>query len=421
MAERLLLVEDRESLRRLLARALAERFDVEEAGDGATAIARLHEGSFAVVVTDVRLGTTDGMEVLAAARSVDQPPEVVLMTAYAEVPAAVAALKAGAYDYLSKPVEVEHLLRVVSRAAERWGLLRRTRQLEALVATGEPGFLGVSPAAAEVRRRIERAGRVPAPLLLVGEAGTGRELVARQVHAVRGEGAFVAVSCGGSADAWLETQLFSGLAGTLFLDDVDALSPHLQARLSRLAAEEAGIRVIAATSADLERRVSEGAFRGELYFWLAVQALHLPPLRERREDIPVLAARFLGLAAARFGTRARGLSADALATLEAAPWPGNVRELRHAIERAATTCEGEVVEVEHLPDALRGAAPRAPQGTWRAAVDRAADAAGREYLQNVLRGQQGNVTRAAAEAGVERETLHRLLRRYGIDPARYRP
>lgn len=453
MPDRLLLVEDRENLRAVLARALGARFEVDAVGDGSAAIQLLLDRPYAVVVTDVRLPGADGMGVLAAARGLDTPPEVIVMTAYAEVPAAVAALRAGAYDYLAKPVEPDDLIRIAARAADRHGLVRRTRELQALVEAGESGFIGRSGAAAEVRRRIERAGRLPAPVVLVGEPGCGKEIAAREIHRVRGEGPFIALSCGGVSEAWLDAELFGhaglltrgrGASGTVFLDDVGDLPSTLQAKLMRVLGDEEAAedseaaspgrampgapvaraephpRVIAATPRDLERIVNEGAFRRDLYFWLNVVNIRLPPLRERTEDIALLAARFLHLAAARFGTSARRLSPDALATLEAAAWPGNVRELRHAIEQAAAAAEGEVVEPEHLPESLRGGAPTAPAGTYRAAVERGADLAGRDYLLQLLRSSSGNVTRAAMEAGVERETLHRLLKKHGIDPARFR-
>lgn len=444
MPDRLLLVEDRENLRKLLASALSKRFEVDAVGDGAVAVQRLHDEVYAVVVTDVRLPGADGMEVLAAARSLDAPPEVVLMTAYAEVPAAVAALRAGAYDYLSKPVETDDLVRIATRAADRFGLVQRTRELQALVEAGESGFIGRSTGAMEVRRRIERAGRLPAPVVLVGEPGTGKEIAAREIHRVRGEGAFVALSCGGVSELWLDAELFgrtglfgddrSGAPGTLFLDDVGDLPPTLQAKLMRALGDEDADqgseaevdapphrpRVIAATPRDLEQLVYHAGFRRDLYFWLNVVSIQLPPLRERADDIALLAARFLHLASVRFGTSARRLAPAALAALEAGAWPGNVRELRHAIEQAAASADGEVIEVEHLPESLRGGAPVAPAGTYRAAVERAADAGGRDYLIQALRSATGNVTRAAVEAGVERETLHRLLKKHSIDPARFR-
>ena len=496
MPDRLLLVEDRENLRALMAKGLGARFDVEAVGDGTVALQCLHERSYSVVVTDVRLPGAGGLEILAAARALDRPPEVIVLTGYAEVPAAVAALKAGAYEYLAKPVAPEDLLKTAMRASERFALVQRARELEAIVEAGESGFIGRSAVAVELRRRVERAGRLPAPVVLVGEPGSGKEVAAREIHKVRTAGApeaqrtagapeaqrlagapeaqrtagppaqrtpgpFLALSCGGVSEAWLEAELFgrAGLFGerhggrtggaesggrtggaegggrtggaeqaTLFLDDVDELPATLQAKLIRAlgdgdpdADQGLGPRVIAATARDLERLVHDGTFRRDLYFWLNVVHIRIPPLRERPEDIALFAARFLHLAGVRFGTSARRLSPGALATLEGAAWPGNVRELRHAIEQAATAAEGDVVEVEHLPESLRGIVPFAPPGTYRAAVERAADAGGRDYLTQVVRSAGGNVTRAAIEAGVERETLHRLLKKHGVDPARFRP
>lgn len=291
MSVRLLLVEDRENLRALLVRALSARFDVDAVADGAVAVQRLHDEAYAVVVTDVRLPGATGMEVLAVARALDAPPEVVLMTAYAEVPAAVAALRAGAYDYLSKPIETDDLVRIATRAAERHALIRRTCELQALVDAGESGFIGRSAAAIELRRRIERAGRLPAPVVLVGEPGCGKEIAAREIHKVRGDGPFVALACGGVSETWLDAELFgragllaAGRAGepmTLFLDDVADLPRTLQAKLIRALGEEepdeedaGGVRqrprVIAATPRDLSRAVSDGGFRRDLFFRLAV-------------------------------------------------------------------------------------------------------------------------------------------------------
>ena len=423
MAERLLLVEDREALRRALATALGAAFDVEAVADGATAVDRLQHEAFAVVVSDVRLPGLDGRAVLAAARALEDGPEVVLMTAFADVPSAVAALRAGAYDYLAKPFEPEHLVRVAQRAAERGALLRRARALAAMV---EPGgaFVGESAAADEVRRRVDRVGGLAVPVLLVGEPGAGKEAVAQELHRRSGRGALVAVSCAAASEEALfgaAGALEAARGGTLLLDEVAELPIGLQARLSRALGDPAGpadLRVIATTARDLEGLA--GAVRQELLLQLTVVRIALPPLRERREDIGQLAARALHVAAARYGTSARRLSGDALATLEAWDWPGNVRELQRAVEHAAALAEGEVVEVGHLPDELRQRAPLAPAGTWRSAMERAQEAAGREYLTSLLRRVEGNVTRAAAEAGLERESLHRLLRRYGLDAGRFR-
>lgn len=451
MRDRLLLVEDRDALRRILSEALAKTFDVDAVADAAAARAHLIEGEYTVVITDVRLPIGSGVEVLAAARALPQAPEVVLMSAYAAVPDAVAALKAGAYDYLQKPIEPDTLVRVALRAADRHHLVRRARELEARVVSGEGELIGRTPPIQSVRLLIDRVAPSNVPVLLTGETGTGKEVVAREIHRLSGRRAFIAVNCAAIPENLLESEMFGvvkgaftgasadrpGLVeaasgGTLFLDEIGDLPLLLQVKLNRLleegefrrvgdaAVRKANFRLVAATHASLDDAVKEGGFRSDLLFRLKVMSIRLPALRDRREDISLLAARFLGLAAARFGTRAFRLAPEALGMLEAAEWPGNVRELRHALEHAAVLADGDVVEVEHLPDELRARAPRARAGTYRAALERASDAAGREYLLQLLTDVQGNVTRAAIEAGIERESMHRLLRRHGLDPARFR-
>lgn len=450
MRERVLLVEDRAHLRALLARTLAGAFEVDEAPDGTSALALLAAHDYAVVVSDVRLPDIGGERILEAARRRDPPPEVVMMTAFAEVPAAVAALRAGAYDYLAKPFEPDDLARVVARAAERWALVGRARLLEAAL-DAQSGLTGDSPPILAVRRLVERVGPMPVGVLLTGESGTGKEVVARELHRLSGRGRLVAVNCGAIPENLLETELFGaakgafsgatadrrGLfeeadGGTLFLDEIGELPLSLQVKLNRALEEgevrrvgeararAVDVRVVAATHRDLEGMVADGTFRADLLYRLRVVRVHLPPLRERVADIPSLAARFLQVAAARFRGRPLRLDPDALAALERAPWPGNVRELRHAMEHAAVLAGGDVVTVADLPDELRAGLPAPEAGTYRDAVERARDRAGRDYLQALLRRSGGNVTRAAEEAGVERETLHRLLRRHGLEAGRFR-
>jgi DNA-binding NtrC family response regulator len=448
---RILVVEDRENLRSLLVRVLAPHFEVDQAADGTAALGMLATGGYAVVLSDVKLPGATGDRVLAEARRLSPPPEVVLMTAYAEVPAAVAALKAGAYDYLAKPFEPEDVLRVVQRAAERHALVNRARELEALLDQRESPILGQSPPMVAVRRMVERVGPMPVTVLLLGESGTGKEVVARELARLYGRGRFVAVNCGAIPETLLEAELFGaargsytganqdrpGLfeeadGGTLFLDEIAELPLALQVKLNRALEEgevrrlgenkprRVNVRIVAATHQDLDRRVADGLFRADLLYRLKVVTIALPPLRDRVEDVPILAARFLRLAASRLGTPARRLDADALAALERYTWPGNVRELRHALEHAAVVADGETIGVGDLPEALRASAPPVTPGTWREAMERAQDRAGRDYLVGLLQRTGGNVTRAAAEAGVERETLHRLLRKHGLEADRFR-
>jgi DNA-binding NtrC family response regulator len=452
MAERLLLVEDRQSLREMLARALAAEFDVFEAEDLPRALTMLEEEDFAVVVTDVRLPNGRGEDLLVRARAMEPAPEVVLMTAYAEVPAAVAALRTGAYDYLAKPFEPDDLVRTVRRAAERFALVARTRRLETALLDSESGLMGRSRAMEAVRLQIERLAPLPVTVLVTGESGTGKEVVARELHRKSGrKGRFVAVNCGAIPEALLESELFgaakgaytgasadrAGLfeeahMGTLLLDEIADLPLPLQVKLNRVLedgeirrvgenrARRLDVRVVAATHRDLDAMVADSSFRLDLLYRLRAFSLVLSPLRERIEDIPPLCARFLHTSAARFGTATRTLSPDALAAFERAPWPGNVRELKHAVEHAAVMSGGEVIEVSDLPESLRELAGPAAPGSYRDVVDRARDQAGRRYLLALLDRHGGVRHIAAVDAGVERESLHRLLRRHGIDARRYR-
>ena len=451
MSERVLLVEDRQSLRTMLTSALSRRFIVDEAGDLPAALALLESDRFAVVVTDVRLPSGNGTDLLPIARRRDPAPEVVIMTAYAEVPAAVAALKAGAYDYLAKPFAPDDLLRAVERAADRYRLVQRARLLEDELSASRSPLIGASAPMQEVRRLVERVGRLPVSVLLLGESGTGKEVVAKELHRASGREPFIAVNCGAIPEALLESELFGatkgaytgagqdrkGLmeeadGGTLFLDEIGDLPLGLQVKLNRVLEEgelrrvgenrarQVNLRVVAATHRNLEVMVQQGTFRADLYYRLKVMSIVLPPLRERLDDLPMLAARFLSAASARMGTPARRLSPDALATLERAAWPGNVRELKHSLEHAAVMADTETVEVGDLPESLQASAPQSQPGTYRDALERAKEAAGRTYIDQLLRRHGGNVTAAAIEAGVERETLHRLVRRHGLDAGAYR-
>jgi DNA-binding NtrC family response regulator len=453
VSTRVLVVEDRGNLRALLVRSLqAAGFEVDEVPAADLATAQLASVSYAVVLTDVRLPGGSGTDVLAAARAQTVPPEVVLMTAYAEVPAAVEALRAGAYDYVAKPFEVDDMVRVVQRAAQRYALVNRARELEAALDSREGGgLLGHSPSIVAARERIERVGPIGVPVLLLGESGTGKEVAARELHRQFGRGPFVAVNCGAIPESLLEAELFgaargaySGAArdraglfeaadgGTLFLDEIGDMPLALQVKLNR-AVEEGEIRrigdtqpravsarLVTATHRDLAVMVEQGTFRADLYYRLRVVEIRLPPLRERKGDIALLSARFLQLASTRFGTRARALSPEALAVLEEHAWPGNVRELRHALESAAVVATGETIGVGDLPDWLRPSAPRASAGTFHEVVEAAQERAARAYLADLMRRHRGNVTRASEEAGVERETLHRLLKRHGVDAGVFR-
>jgi DNA-binding NtrC family response regulator len=460
----LLIVEDKASFRELLLKLLSPPHAphrVDTAGDAATARKLLDAHAYDLVLSDVRLPDADGFTVLAHARQLHPPPEVVMMTAFATVDAAVAAVKAGAYDYLAKPFEPDDLRLTLDRALERRSLRARADAAEAtlqrLQATGD--MLGDSPPMRQVRRLIERVAGLDVTVLVTGESGTGKELVARAVHRTgpRAAKPFVAVNCGAIPANLLESELFghargaftgaanarAGLfeeaeGGTLFLDEIGELPLDLQVKLNRVLQERTlrrvgesrerpvDTRVIAATHRPLEALAAEGRFREDLYFRLNVYPIELPPLRQRGEDILLLARHFLGEAARRFGRPVDLFAPEAMRQLLTHPWPGNVRELRNVVERAVILADAEAVlgldlparglEAEHAPDAPAFTLT----GNFREAMEQAREQATRQYFHALLLRTEGNVTRAAEQAGIERESLHRLLRRVDLNAEDYR-
>jgi DNA-binding NtrC family response regulator len=451
---RVLIADDKENFIKLLRRILPdERFDVTAAEDGARAMALLAAGDFDLVISDIRMPGADGIAVLHEARARDPDVEVVLMTAYATVPAAVAAMREGAFDYLAKPFEPDEALLVVERALERRRLRREARDLRRALEGAHriDNLVARSPVMTPVLALVRRAAASDATVLITGESGTGKEVVARAIHNAgeRKAGRFVAVNCGAIPEALLESELFGhvrgaftgataerhGLfeeadGGTIFLDEIADLPLAMQVKLNRVLQEKQvrrvgasderaiDVRVIAATNVDLKAQVAAGRFREDLYYRLNVLGLALPPLRERREDIPALAA-FLLERHRRHGLP-EGFTAEALSALVQYRWPGNVRELENAIARAIAVTDGPRIELEALPDEVAATQrPRITHGSesrlsYREVVDLARDRASREYLIALMRELGGNVTEAARRAGMERESLHRLLKRYGV-------
>jgi DNA-binding NtrC family response regulator len=453
---RVLVCDDKENYTKLFRRILpADRFDVTTAEDGSRALALVAAGEFDVVVTDIRMPGADGLDVLREARARDPEAEVILMTAFATVPDAVAAIRQGAYDYLAKPFEADEALLVVERALERRRLRQQARDLRrALEGIHRiDNLVARSPSMAPVLAMVHRAAAADATVLITGESGTGKEVVARAIHASgdRRTARFVAVNCGAIPENLLESELFGHMkgsftgaatdhrglfeeahGGTIFLDEIADLPLAMQVKLNRVLQERRvrrvgatderpiDVRVVAATNVDLKARVAAGQFRDDLYYRLNVMPIQLPPLRERREDIPILAAFLLERHGARREERPEGFTTEALAALVQYAWPGNVRELENAIERALAVTDGSRIELEALPDEVAAVLrPRATRGTethlsYREVVDLARDRASREYLIALMRELGGNVTEAARRAGMERESLHRLLKRYGV-------
>jgi two-component system response regulator AtoC len=396
----------------------------------------------------------DGFELLAAVKARDPSIEVVMMTGYATVQDAVRAMKQGAFDYLEKPFDPDAALAVVARAA---GHKRLGDAARLAVKPGEEdafhALVGGSAPMRAVYRLLEKAAAVDATVLLTGETGTGKELAARAIHfqSSRRERRFVPVNCGALPGELVESELFghargafTGAAtakqglfaeaqgGTLFLDEVGELPLPAQVKLNRALQEKeirrvgdtqpvpVDVRVIAATNRDLREEVKAGRFREDLFYRLHVFAVTLPPLRERREDVPLLAAHFLEKHARAVRRTLHGFAPEAMRRLAGHGWPGNVRELENVIERAVAVAAGDVVAPEDLPPELAGGAPPPPDAAglaalpYKDAVAGARDRVSREYLVALMQEFGGNVTRAAERAGVERESLHRLLRKYGL-------
>jgi two-component system response regulator HydG len=452
---RILVVDDKENIVNLLVRILGDTYQVTTAGDGGRAISLIGAQEFDVIVTDLRMPGADGFEVLRAAKARAPDTEVIMMTAYATVQDAVTAMKQGAYDYLQKPFDPDDASLVVARALERRRLRAQAqtlrRELEGVFSFHN--LVGKSAAMKDVYQLLEQASQLDITVLLNGETGTGKELAARAIHyhSPRKERRFVPVNCGALPAELVESELFGhakgsftgavgtkpGLfeeaeGGTLFLDEIGELPLPVQVKLNRALQEKeirrvgdnrpskVDVRVVAATHRDLKAEAAAGRFREDLFYRLNVFPVVLPALRDRREDIPLLASHLLEKHASALRKEIAGIEEDALRALTGYPWPGNVRELENAIERAVAVGKSAKIQLGDLPPDVKGTQEGAIPGEvlakmpYREAVDLARDRVSREYLTVLLREHDGNVTHAAARAGMERESLHRLLKRYGI-------
>ena len=445
---RLFVVDDEASARTTLALLLRRRgHRVEEADGVASATKRLAAQTFDLVVTDLRMPDGDGLDVLQAARAQADAPEVILLTAYAEWKSAKEAIRLGALDYFEKGQEPEELFHRIDNALASRALRRENANLKAQLREryGLPGLIAQSPAMQAVLDLVERVAPTDATVLIQGESGTGKEVIAKAVHhaSPRAARPFVAVNCGAVPETLLESELFgyvrgafTGAAGgklglfeeagggTLFLDEIAEMPATLQVKLlralqsgevRRLGATQAAaidVRVLAATNGDLARRISQGSFREDLFYRLNVIQVTLPPLRDRREDIPALAEHFLARAAAKLGRTLR-LSPAALERVLRYPWPGNVRELENAIERAAILSRSETVEPDDLPPHVSaglqlGPSPALPRQVTLAEAERA-------HILTTLERFGRNHSGAAEALGIGRTTLWRKLKEYGID------
>jgi DNA-binding NtrC family response regulator len=450
-----LVVEDDAAMRELLHEALTdEGYRVDLAAGGREGIARVKQGGVDLVVTDVKMPDMDGLDALQeirAAVDIGPTPHVIVITAFGSIETAIKAVKLGAYDYITKPFEIDALALAVDKALDERGLRREVARLRKEVERPYrfENIIGKSRAMQEVFGLVRRLAGSTANVLITGESGTGKELVARAIHfnSPRAKRPFVAVNCAAIPDTLLESELFGykrgaftdartdhpGMfveadGGTLFLDEIGDLTPTLQAKMLRVLQEKeirplgatrpekVDVRLLSATNRDLEARMRSGAFREDLFYRLNVIQVALPPLRERTEDVLPLANHFLATAAERTGKGIVSFSQAALKAMLAYPWPGNVRELENVIERAVALAELSELTPEDLP----------PQVLERRSAEIVAGALvrnltlaelEREYIMRVLEAEGGNKTRAAARLGLDRKTLYRKLEEYERTPA----
>jgi len=454
--DRILIVEDKESLRRVLAETLeGEGYGVAEAADGEEAIQKLSGERFDLVLTDLKLPRKDGIEVLRAAKENSPSAAVVLMTGFGTIDLAVQAMKEGAYDFLSKPVDTNYLLVLIERALERQRLWRenilfRSEMAERL---SLPEIVGRSPKIKEAFLLLEKVAPTPATVFLSGESGTGKEIFARALHFLssRRSRPFVAINCAAIPENLQESELFGyekgaftgadspklgrfELAdkGTLFLDEVGDLSLPTQAKLLRALQEgtlervggtksiHVDVRFVAATNQDLVKATDERRFREDLLYRLHVFPIHLPPLRERPEDIPLLAERFVNRYALEMKKPVKGISSQALPLLQHYSWPGNVRELQNCMERAVILCPQGEVGRQHIQfgperggDALEISLDSS--GSLLEASSKAARAVEKRLIQEALRESKGNKWQASKRLRVSYKTLFSKIKELEIE------
>jgi two-component system response regulator AtoC len=449
---RILVVDDEENMRFMLSEALSlAGHAVSTARSGAEALGMVAGGEFAAAVIDLRMPGMDGMETLAALKERSPDLPVIMMSAYGDMEAAVKAVRLGAADYLPKPFDPDDLIMRLTRIIRSRILEEENRRLRsAAVGPHEVGLIGRSAAVRTLMATIDKVASYQTTVLITGESGTGKEVVARLIHrrSPRRDGPFVAVNCAAIPETLLESELFgyrkgafTGAAkdkpglfqeaggGTLFLDEIGELPASLQVKLLRALQERSvrrvgdtlpeaiDVRLLAATARDLASAMEQGLFREDLFYRLNVVPIAVPALRERREDIPLLADYFIGRCAALLGKEVTGISPEALRILVAAPWSGNVRQLENVVERAVVMAEGSVIGPGDLPADLGGGATASgvvvPPGYE--SLRKAVKAVERIMILRALARTGGNLSAAARMLEIDRKSLREKMREQGID------
>jgi len=443
----LLIVDDEKNTREGLARALKRNYHVFLADSGESALEFLAVQPVDVVLTDLRMPGMDGITLLKRVLARSPQPIVLLLTAYGNVETAVEAMKHGAHDFLTKPVNLDHLEIVLQRALRSRRIEGENVELKRQVESRPKvdNMIGASAAMESVMETLRQVAPTRATLLILGESGTGKELVARALHAMspRARAPFVAVHCAALAENLLESELFGhekgaytgatdrrkgrfelADGGTLFLDEIGEVSPATQVKILRVLEErkfervggqetlEVDVRLVAATNRDLQAMVSAGTFREDLFYRLNVVELRLPPLRDRTGDIPLLVGHYLERLARENNRPVPTITPDALEALCGYHWPGNIRELRNVLERMVVLTRGDKLGLREVPAFIRaGTGPARPAGE---AATLSLDQAEKRMIQDALKVHEGNRTEAAKQLGISRRTLHRKLNEYGL-------
>lgn len=444
----LLVVDDDSGHKNMLLTLLADwGYRVEGAEDGDSAVALCHQRPYDLILMDVRMAGLSGIEALKEIKAYNPAIPILIMTAYSNVETAVEAIKAGAYDYLTKPLDFDDLKLTLERALDHTSLRDENKALRAtLAASFDPGgIIGSSPAMRQLLDMLSTIAPSEATVLITGESGTGKELIARAIHAnsSRRNGPYVAVNCAALTETLLESELFghekgaftgaerrrdgrfqTADKGTIFLDEIGEISMTMQVKLLRAIQErevqrvggdhaiKVDVRILAATNRDLLHEVELGRFRQDLYYRLNVVTLSLPPLRDRVEDIPLLAMHFLKKFASKNGKQVKGFTPEAMDRLLKYPWPGNVRELENGVERAVVLFAGEYIREQDLPSAIaQSGAGAVPAGVN--IQDMTLDEIERVAILEALENTGGNKSETARKLGITRKTLHAKLQRYG--------
>ena len=446
---RILVVDDEETMRKNMGRILrGQEYSITNAASGGEALNLLKKNEYDVMLVDLIMeGGVGGMDVLDAVRERSPDTEVIIMTGYASVETAIEAMKRGAFHYLVKPFRRDEVKHLVSQAMNKTQLKTRVRKLEEEMRSRGKGpvIVGKSRKIQAILDLVRQIGPTDANVLISGESGTGKEIVAASIHgnSRRGAGRFLAINCGSFTEDLLANELFghekdaytgatsarpglleSANGGTVFFDEVGDMPPAMQAKLLRVIQERVlfrvggnrpvpvDIRIIAATNKDLKKAISRGEFREDLYYRLNVIPVFVPPLSERREDIPLLAAHFLSRAARRMDRPLAGFTQDAIQLLSDYSFPGNVRELENVIERASALCAGDIIGIEDLPPDIRDVAVyRFDRET---SSMKSLEEMEKDYIRWVMNRTENNKSRASKILGIDRTSLYRKLRNYEL-------